>query len=302
MDAAMNVIPAPHQTALRQYPAAARRPARRGARSLLAAGLLSLSVTALAQGTLENPRPAGIESGIGLVSGWHCNAGTVQIQFDNGALTPAAYGTPRADTAGICGDSDNGFGLLWNYNLLGPGPHVVRAFADGVQFASANFEVHTLGQEFIEGLTLTKEITALDIGKQLELSWQQSKQGFVISRVKDAELSLDDLITALGGKWFGAWNSPLGAGAVNVTLAETQGGDLALTQAMLTNTGCATNAISAGPLQDIDDPLIEITMSDGSHVDLEFVTTESLTTLGGTFVFTSGACKGQDGVFHMFRQ
>lgn len=298
----MDVVSTPQQIAPHQSPATLRIPARRCALFLLAAGLLGLSVTAVAQGNLENPRPAGVESGIGLVSGWHCDAGTIQIQFDNGALTPAAYGTPRADTAGVCGDSDNGFGLLWNHNLLDDGPHIVRAFADGVQFASADFEVRTLGQEFIEGLTLTKEVTVLELGKQIELSWQQNKQGFVISRVEDAEFFLDDLITALSGSWFGAWNSPLGAGAVNMTLAEAPGGNLELTQGMLTNTGCATNAISGGELQDIDDPLLEISMSDGSQLNLEFIATESLTTLGGTFVFTSGACQGQDGVFHLFRQ
>lgn len=298
----MDVVSTPQQIAPRQSLATLRIPAGRCALFLLAAGLLGLSVTAVAQGTLENPRPAGVESGIGLVSGWHCDAGTIQIQFDDGALTPAAYGTARADTAGVCGDSDNGFGLLWNYNLLDDGQHIVRAFADGVQFASADFEVRTLGQEFIEGLTLTKELTALDIGKQIELSWQQSKQGFVISRVEDAGFSLDDLITALSGSWFGAWNAPLEAGAVNMTLAEAPGGNLELTQIMLTNTGCATNAISGGELQDIDDLSLEITMSDGSHVDLEIIATESLTTLGGTFVFTSGPCRGQDGVFHLFRQ
>lgn len=286
----------------RQFPAILRIHARRGLRALLAAGLLGLAVPAAAQGNLENPRASGIENGIGLVSGWHCDAGTIEIQFDNGALTPAAYGTPRADTAGVCGDSDNGFGLLWNYNLLGDGPHTLRVFADGVQFASAAFEVRTLGQEFVEGLTLTKELTAFDIGKRIELSWQQHKQGFVISRVEDAEVSLDELITALGGSWFGAWNSPLGAGAINMTLAEAPGGNLELTQAMLTNTGCASNAISGGELENIDTPALEITMSDGSHLDLEFITTESLTTLGGTFAFTSGACRGLDGVFHLFRQ
>ena len=36
----------------------------------------------------------------------------------NGEPQEAAYGTARLDTAGVCGDSDNGFGLLFNWNLL----------------------------------------------------------------------------------------------------------------------------------------------------------------------------------------
>ena len=53
-----------------------------GARAFACALLASFATTALAQGTLENPQPAGFESGIGLVSGWHCNAGQIQVVAD----------------------------------------------------------------------------------------------------------------------------------------------------------------------------------------------------------------------------
>ena len=97
------------------------------------------------QATLENPQPGTFQSGIGLVSGWVCDADTVTYQIDGGALRDAAYGTSRADTLAVCGDTDNGFGALLNWNLLGDGAHTIRAFADGVEVAAATFEVATLG-------------------------------------------------------------------------------------------------------------------------------------------------------------
>src|SRR5918992_2731893 len=98
---------------------------------------LSVPGRAWAQALLENPQPASFQSGIGVISGWVCTATRVDIDFDNGAFTlQAAYGTSREDTRGVCGDADNGFGLLFNWNILGDGEHRVRALADGVEFAN----------------------------------------------------------------------------------------------------------------------------------------------------------------------
>jgi hypothetical protein len=108
---------------------------------------------AWAQGILENPQPDSYQSGISVVSGWKCTAGTVTVQFDKGPLYTAAYGTIREDTQGVCGDQNNGFGLLWNWNRLGDGQHTVRVFDNGVQFGQATFTVTTLGAEFLRGVT-----------------------------------------------------------------------------------------------------------------------------------------------------
>ena len=135
---------------------------------------------AYAQGNLENPAPDGYESGIGLISGWLCSAGQVEIAFDGGALVKMAYGTSRADTASICGDSDNGFGLLYNFNLLGPGTHIVRLYADGVLFATRTFTVATLGSEFITGLSRNFLVDNFPgPGQGAVVRWQESKQNFV---------------------------------------------------------------------------------------------------------------------------
>ena len=87
-------------------------------------------------GYLENPGPNSFQSGIGLISGWTCDAEAVEIVL-NGEPQPAAYGTARLDTEAMCGDTDNGFGLLFNWNLLGDGEHEVVALVDGVELDRA---------------------------------------------------------------------------------------------------------------------------------------------------------------------
>ncbi len=113
----------------------------------------------LAQATLENPAPNSFQSGVGVISGWVCEASQVEIEFSNDAANrwTAGYGTRRTDTHGVCGDTDNGFGLLFNWNLLGDGSHTVTAYADGVEFAAVTVTVTTLGGEFQRGLS--QEVT-----------------------------------------------------------------------------------------------------------------------------------------------
>ena len=135
-----------------------------------------------AQATLENPQPDSFQSGIGVISGWACNAERIEITFNGGPPQEAAYGTSRGDTAGTCGDTDNGFGLLFNWNLLGDGAHTVQALADGVEFATATVIVTTLGTEFRRGAR--GEVSIPDFptpGQTLTLRWQQTQQNFVIT-------------------------------------------------------------------------------------------------------------------------
>ena len=134
------------------------------------------------QGVLENPQPASFQSGIGVISGWICSANVVEIEFDGGVRFEAAYGTSRADTAEVCGDTNNGFSLLFNWNLLGDGKHTVRVLADGDEVASVPVTVTTLGLgEFPTGLS--GMFTLVDFpaaGDETDIQWQQSQQNFVI--------------------------------------------------------------------------------------------------------------------------
>ncbi len=98
---------------------------------------------------LENPAPGSFHSGMAMLSGWACEAEEILIQINDMSL-PAAYGTVRGDTQAVCGDIDNGFSLLLNWNILGDGVHTVRAFLDGTLFAQIPVTVTTFGVEMLE--------------------------------------------------------------------------------------------------------------------------------------------------------
>ena len=138
-------------------------------------------------GVSENPRPGSFQSGIGVISGWVCEADQVVIEFERPGGTvwrePAAYGTSRPDTAGECGYPDSGFGLLWNWNKLGPGKHTVRALVDGIVLAEHTLIVTTLGLgEFPEGLRGDYQLEDFpNSGDTTRLLWQEAQQNFVIA-------------------------------------------------------------------------------------------------------------------------
>ncbi len=94
----------------------------------------------------------------------------------------APYGTDREDTLEACGDQDNGFGVVFNWNHLGDGKHTLRALADGVEFGSATFSVTTFGVEFLtdaQGDYLLSDFP--EVGQQLRLVWQETAQNFAIA-------------------------------------------------------------------------------------------------------------------------
>ena len=111
-----------------------------------------------------------------------CDAQRVELTFDGGSPQEAAYGTSRGDTRRTCGDTDNGFGLLFNWNLLGDGSHHVVAYADGVEFARVDVTVTTLGTEFRRGLRGREIVTDFpEVGTDTRLRWQEAQQNFVIT-------------------------------------------------------------------------------------------------------------------------
>ena len=129
---------------------------------------------------LGNPTSGSIKSGVHVVSGWVCDAEELEASFDGGARLFVPYGSERPDTAGVCGDTDNGFGLLWNYNELGDGPHTVTLYIDGRVATRVNFTVRTLGTNFLRGVTGQGTI-ALSDGKRVTVQWEETAQGFMIT-------------------------------------------------------------------------------------------------------------------------
>ena len=137
-------------------------------------------------GLFENPPPTSFQSGVSLISGWVCEAEVVEIELTNGTTgevqtAEAAYGTSRADTRGACGDADNGFGLLYNWNLLGDGTHTVRAVMDGIELARRTITVTTLGEEFARGLSGHYLLPDFPHpGEEVFLHWSEARQNFVL--------------------------------------------------------------------------------------------------------------------------
>ena len=136
-----------------------------------------------AQAVLENPQPGSFQSGVGVISGFVCTATTVEIEIDGGAVFEAAYGSSRGDTAGPCSDDGlNGFGLLFNWILLGDGTHQIRALADGQEFAIVSFVVATFGEEFLRDAAGQFTFSGFPNPEdEVRLVWQESVQNFVVT-------------------------------------------------------------------------------------------------------------------------
>ncbi len=145
------------------------------------------------RGVLENPGPHSFQSGVGALWGWVCDAAMVEIEIETaqGAVEPyrAAYGMERLDTQETCGDTNNGFVLLFNWNRLGAGEHMVTALVDGMELGRAMVQVTTVGEgaeeEFLRGVE--GECVAEDfpmLGQSTRLEWQQESQNFVITDVQ----------------------------------------------------------------------------------------------------------------------
>ena len=106
------------------------------------------------------------------------------IEID-GLPLGTAYGTIRADTAAVCGDTDNGFGLLFNWNMLGDGEHTAVALVDGVELGRATVTVTTLGEEFVRDVagTCVREDFPTP-GETISLTWEEACQNFLITGVE----------------------------------------------------------------------------------------------------------------------
>ena len=141
------------------------------------------------KGNLENPSNGGYYSGIQLVSGWICEAETVELLVDGTQYLTPAYGTERLDTREACGDTDNGFGLLVNLFNLGSGEHEVVLFADGQEVDRTSFTVTALSTgEFATGLDAC--VNVMDFpseGRNVDLVWSEATQNFQIKSESEGE-------------------------------------------------------------------------------------------------------------------
>ncbi len=150
--------------------------------------------------SLDIPGHGTTLSGIGVISGWKCQAdGEITVEFLNDAgermvinegrtsnPVPMLYGSERPDVRanGACLDNDHdnvGFVAIWNWGELGDGTYTAIAYDNGVPFDENTFTVATPGADFLEGAS--KQITVDDFpnpGDTMVLEWNQSTQHFEI--------------------------------------------------------------------------------------------------------------------------
>jgi hypothetical protein len=154
-----------------------------GALFLATLGAVSHGDTAHAVGVIETPKELARQSGIGLFSGWYCGADLVEIRIDGGEPMRAASGTPRSDTRPVCGRTDTGWSLLYNFGLLDPTvQHDAVAYADGVEFARVRFRTTSFGVEFLRDRSASCEVLNFpDLGERTTLAWSEERQNFSIA-------------------------------------------------------------------------------------------------------------------------
>lgn len=142
-----------------------------------------------AQGSLENPVAGSTESGIGVISGWHCTATNITATIDGASLGKAGSGTGRGDTASICGRSNTGYSLLFNYNDLTPGSHSISVYADGQLLETRQFNtVQSGGAAFVTGLVSRWTLAGFpSSGKTASIDWSQAKQSFVVTGISGSD-------------------------------------------------------------------------------------------------------------------
>lgn len=259
---------------------------------MVTAGVLSFGLpqTVWAQTKLENPQPGSFQSGIGVVSGWVCDARQITLVFDGVHTFPAAYGTARGDTQSTCGDTNNGFGLLMNWNLLGKGQHTVQALRDGVEFANVTVTVTTLGEEFLRGVSGQTVIDNFpQSGNEATLSWQESLQNFTIKELKKVP---PPNLSVLLGTWQGVFLSRSRPSAT-LAFAFSQSGSILIGGVTLTGSACA----SSGTVTSVSIPeqLFLVDFINGAHAEFETFVASDGSALGGVYEFTSGPCNGEAG-------
>lgn len=145
--------------------------------SLLAA---VADATASTRGLLEFPLDGRFAAGIRAFTGWLCDATNVLIRVDGGEPMAAAYGTERNDTESVCGDTDNGVSLLYNFSRDGDGVHTAELIADGAVVSVSTYTVSTFGVPFLEDAEEKTYVLEDFEGRDVSVKWLEEKQGFEI--------------------------------------------------------------------------------------------------------------------------
>ena len=138
---------------------------------------------------LENPGHGSFYSGIGVISGWKCEAnGPLTVRFNGGNPISLAYGNERSDVreAGACPSADVGFVSIMNWANLGDGSHTAVAYDNGVEFAQSIFEVATTGESFVRGAEGECRVPDFPVpGETMQFAWNEATQHLEMVGVND---------------------------------------------------------------------------------------------------------------------
>lgn len=145
---------------------------------ILAAFLLMTSGVVNAA-RLGSPSPHATVSGIGVISGWKCDAGELTARFDGGEPIPLLHGAERADVlnVGACDHANVGFLTIMNWGELNDGEHTAVVYDDGVEFDRSVFTVRRFREAFVRGASLTLPVQDFPHqGDNAVFTWSQATQ------------------------------------------------------------------------------------------------------------------------------
>ena len=207
----------------------------------MTAGLvLFLSPAWALASVLEIPGNGTTVSGIGVISGWKCEAeGDITVSFDEGDPIPLVYGSDRGDTSGVCGDANNGFVAIWNWGLLSDGEHTAVVYDNDMEFARSTFSVVNFGQEFVEA---TRECTIEDFpapGETATFAWNESTQHLELADIMGAPEDPEDMdpgVARFDGTWHAEANTTGSGCFISEFDCEISNGSLSCLQSVLRGT------------------------------------------------------------------
>lgn len=151
----------------------------------------------------ETPARGQTVSGVGLIRGWACYdktlmpspgvlyspgttgsvIGNVSYSINGGKRVTIPHGTPRGDTASVCGEGNilNGYGAVINWGRFGQGEHEFAIYIDGNLERSLTFNVAATDDPFLTGLDAEYELEGFpDPESTVTVRWPQADQNFII--------------------------------------------------------------------------------------------------------------------------
>lgn len=133
----------------------------------------------------ETPADGSTQSGLSMIRGWACDAELIEIQFNEDDRISLSYGSRRTDTEEVCGDTDNGYGMVMAWGLLGLGQHVARVYVNGRLSEEIPFTVEGYDDPFLTGREGSFELPNFpDPGINTLIRWDQPGQDFRVIRAQ----------------------------------------------------------------------------------------------------------------------